>query len=211
MYVPKVFAEDRLEVLQTMIQTHPLATLIVSTEQGLEANHFPMVLHTELSEKGTLRAHIARANPLWKLLKPNSESLAIFQGDHTYISPSWYPTKQETGKAVPTWNYVAVHAYGNIKIIEDSDWLYAHLTALSDRHEANFPEPWAVTDAPENYIEKMIKAIVGIELPINRITGKWKISQNQPEGNQQGVMTGLNATQQPNAVKMASLIAHHRH
>jgi transcriptional regulator len=140
---------------------------------------------------GTLQGHVARANPLWQDFDKNVEVLVIFQGPDAYISPSWYATKKETGKAVPTWNYAVAHAYGTLRIIDDASWLRAQIETLTTHNEAPLPHPWAVTDAPGDYIEKMIAAVVGIEIEITRLNGKWKVSQNQPAENQAGVVEAL--------------------
>jgi len=181
MYVPDHFREDRPEVLQDAVQQIGFATLVT---QGLEANHLPMLL-----KDGVLRGHVARANPVWKA--GAGEALAIFLGPHAYVSPSWYPSKAETGKAVPTWNYLTVHARGTIAWIQDADWLRAHVTALSNTHEAGRAEPWAVSDAPASYVDALLRAIVGFELTITNIQGKWKMSQNRDAADRAGVREGL--------------------
>jgi transcriptional regulator len=181
MYVPDHFREDRADVLQQAMQRIGFATLVT---QGLQANHLPM-----LPEGGVLRGHVARANPVWN--DGNSEALAIFLGPHAYVSPSWYPGKAATGKAVPTWNYLTVHARGNIRWIQDAEWLRAHVTALSDSHEAPRDEPWKVSDAPGSYIDAMLRAIVGFELTITGLEGKWKLSQNRDTADRAGVREGL--------------------
>jgi transcriptional regulator len=181
MYVPDHFREDRPEVLQDAVRRIGFATLVT---QGLEANHLPMLL-----EGGILRGHVARANPVWKA--GAGEALAIFLGPHAYVSPSWYPSKAETGKAVPTWNYLTVHARGTIAWIQDGDWLRAHVTALSITHEAGRAEPWAVSDAPAGYIDALLRAIVGFELTVTHIQGKWKLSQNRDAADRAGVREGL--------------------
>jgi transcriptional regulator len=181
MYVPDHFREDRSEVLQDAMQRIGFATLVT---QGLEANHLPMLL-----QDGMLRGHVARANPVWKA--DAGEALAIFLGPHAYVSPSWYPSKAETGKAVPTWNYLTVHARGAINWIQDADWLRAHVTALSAAHEAGRAEPWAITDAPASYVDGLLRAIVGFELTIAKLEGKWKLSQNRDAADRAGVREGL--------------------
>lgn len=191
MYQPAHFQERRVEVLHDLMQAYPFATLVTNGPEGITANHLPMMLHPEISEQGTLRGHIARANPHWKDHDPASEVLAIFQGPHHYISPGWYPTKKEHGKAVPTWNYAVVHAHGPMKIIEDRDWLFEMVDSLTTHHEAGQKQPWAVNDAPEDYLNAMLKAIVGLEIPISRLEGKWKVSQNRSEADREGVIQGL--------------------
>jgi transcriptional regulator len=181
MYVPDHFREDRPEVLQDAVRRIGFATLVT---QGLEANHLPMLL-----QDGVLRGHIARANPVWKA--GAGEALAIFLGPHAYVSPSWYPSKAETGKAVPTWNYITVHARGAINWIQDGDWLRAHVTALSATHEAGRENPWAIGDAPANYVDGLLRAIVGFELTVAKLEGKWKLSQNRDAADRAGVREGL--------------------
>lgn len=193
MYQPAVFKEERLEPLHTLIRTHPLAALVVLGDDGLSANHIPMILDPGGTEKGILRGHIAKANPLWKEADSRIDALAIFQGPQAYVTPTWYPSKQAHGKAVPTWNYVVVHAYGPLRFVEDDNWLFEHLRSLSDEHEENRPSPWGVDDAPTGYLEKMRKAVIGFELPIRRLEGKWKVSQNKSPEDRAGVAQGLAA------------------
>jgi transcriptional regulator len=181
MYVPDPFREDRPDVMQDAIRRIGFATLVTT---GLEANHLPMLL-----QDGMLRGHVARANPVWK--GGDGAALAIFLGPHAYVSPGWYPSKAETGKAVPTWNYLTVHARGSIRWIHDADWVHAHVAALSDTHEAGRAKPWAVTDAPAAYIDSLARAIVGFEIAIETLEGKWKLSQNRSAADREGVRDGL--------------------
>src|SRR4051794_31500014 len=181
MYVPEMFREDRTDVLQAAVRRIGFATLVT---EGLDANHLPMLLQD--GEGGhVLRGHVARANPVWKA--GEGAALAIFLGPHAYVSPSWYPSKLETGKAVPTWNYIAVHARGPLRWVQDADWLRANVTALSNAHEAPRAEPWAVSDAPASYVEALLRAIVGFELTIESLTGKYKLSQNRDAADRAGV------------------------
>lgn len=205
MYLPAHFEEDRSEVLHALMREHPFATLIVQGADGLTADHLPLHLATEVAPHGALQGHVARANPLWQRAA-DSEVLMIFHGPQAYVTPSWYPTKHEHGKAVPTWNYVVVHARGRLRAIDDPVWLRRQLETLVDRHEAGFAEPWRITDAPPDYIDKMLAAIVGIEITLTGLTGKWKISQNQPEVNRAGVVAGLRQ-QGAEASPMAELVA----
>jgi transcriptional regulator len=191
MYIPNHFDEPRLDVMQALMLDYPLATLVISSADKVNANHIPLHWVDDGSEYGCLRGHVARANPLWKESEPNNEVLAIFQTENAYISPSWYASKQQTGKVVPTWNYAAVHAYGKLRIIDDSMWIRHQLEAMTAHHEAVFPEPWAVSDAPHDFIEKLIKQIIGIEITVTQLSGKWKVSQNQPAENQDAVIQGL--------------------
>ena len=203
MYLPAHFSEDRVEVLHALMREHPFATLVSKADDSLVADHLPLQLSTD----GTrLLGHVARANPLWKTATMQ-EVLVIFQGPQAYVSPSWYPGKHEHGKAVPTWNYVVVHARGQLTTIEDPQGLRALLDDLVDRHEGEFAAPWRVSDAPPDYIEKMLSAIVGIEIGIASLAGKWKTSQNQPEANRAGVVSGLRARGTDNANGMAALVA----
>jgi transcriptional regulator len=206
MYVPKQFDEPRVDVMHELIRARPLATLVTLTSSGLNANHIPLHLSESPTPFGTLRGHVARANPLLDDLLKDIEVLAVFHGPDTYITPSWYATKKETGKVVPTWNYVVVHAYGFLHVVDDASWLRAQLEALTAHNEASFPEQWAVSDAPHDFIEKLLCAIVGIEIVITRLSGKWKVSQNQPSQNQAGVIEGLNASELPDASSMAALV-----
>lgn len=181
MYVPDHFREDRPDVLQDAVRRIGFATMVTT---GMEANHLPMLL-----QDGMLRGHVARANPVWKA--GDGAALAIFLGPHAYVSPSWYPTKAETAKAVPTWNYLTVHARGHIRWIQDAAWLHTHVAALSDTHETGRAEPWAVADAPAGYIDGLVRAIVGFEIKIENLEGKWKLSQNRSAADQGGVRDGL--------------------
>ncbi|MGZ8172302.1 MULTISPECIES: FMN-binding negative transcriptional regulator [Methylobacter] len=207
MYIPSQFEQPDIEAMHELIRNRPLATLVTLGSNGIDANHIPLHLAPTQEPFGVLRGHIARANPLWRDLASDVETLAIFHGPDAYISPSWYATKQEAGKVVPTWNYAVVHAYGFLRIIDDAVWVRAQLEALTQQHEAAFPEPWAVSDAPEDFTGKLIEAVVGIEMVITRLTGKWKISQNQPPQNQRSVIQGLNARGQSEAVAMAALVS----
>ena len=200
MYLPKYFAETDVGVMHELMRAHPLATLVTQGPDGLDANHIPLHLDAGEGPNGTLRGHVARANPLAADATVNREILVIFKGPDSYISPSGYATKAEHGKVVPTWNYAAVHAYGELRLIDDADWLLAQLHALTAEHEAGLQRPWAVDDAPADYIGKMLGAIVGIEISIDRLVGKWKVSQNQPAVNQASLIAALDGQ------RMAELI-----
>jgi transcriptional regulator len=194
MYDVEAFREDRVEVLHALIQAHPLATLVTlgsNPAQGLEANHIPLLIDPEPTPWGTLRGHVARANPVWRTFNADTEVLAVFQGPQGYITPSWYPSKAQHGKVVPTWNYAVVHAHGPLKIFDDAEWLRTLVTRLTYGQEAQREKPWHVTDAPPGYIDAMLKAIVGIEIPVTRLQGKWKMSQNRPPQDLEGVIQGL--------------------
>jgi transcriptional regulator len=191
MYLPKHFEETRVDVLHGLIRAHPLAALVTLTAGGLDANHIPFEIDPDPAPFGTLRGHVARANSMWRDFSPGVDALVIFQGPGTYVSPSWYPSKQDGGKVVPTWNYAVVHAYGPLRVIDDARWLRGFVEQLTNRHEASLAAPWKVTDAPADYIEKMVTAIVGIEVPVARLAGKWKVSQNRPAHDRDGVVEGL--------------------
>jgi transcriptional regulator len=184
MYTPRHFAETRAEVLQGLIRDYPFATVVANAADGLAANHLPFEW-----VDGALHGHVARGNELARL--DGAGVLAIFQGPHGYISPNWYPTKQETHREVPTWNYAVAHVHGRLKVIEDASWLRALLERLTDRHEASEPQPWRVGDAPADHVEKMLRAIVGLEIIVERIEGKFKLNQNHPGRNRLGAIAGL--------------------
>ncbi len=202
MYDVEAFREDRAEVMHALIKAHPLATLVTQTARGLEANHIPFLIDPEPTPFGTLRGHVARANPVWRTLLADAEVLAVFQGPQGYITPSWYPSKVATGKVVPTWNYAMVHAQGPLKVYEDAEWLRKLVTRLTDSQEVLRAKPWHVTDAPDDYINTMLKAIVGIEIPVRRLQGKWKMSQNRLPQDHAGVVDGLTARDDAASVAM---------
>ena len=206
MYLPSHFAETRAEVLRELIRSHPLGTLITFGADGLNANHIPFEFDPHPAPVGTLRAHVARANPVWREFSREVEPLVIFQGPQIYITPSWYQTKKETGKVVPTFNYIMVHAYGTMRIFEDADWLRKFVGGLTDRFEATRTQPWAVSDAPEDFIAMQLRAIVGIEIQLTRLIGKWKTSQNRPAADQKGVVAGLRESDDAVAQAMAAAV-----
>jgi len=206
MFIPAHFEETRLEVLHDLVRRHPLATVVTLDPEGLNANHIPLELDPAPLPFGTLRGHVSRANPMWRNFSSDLDALVIFQGPEIYITPSWYQTKQDSGKVVPTWNYAVVHAYGPLRIIEDPDWLRSLVERLTDHNEAQRCEPWAVADAPGDYIEGQLRGIVGIEVAIARLLGKWKVSQNRPEADRKGVATGLQELGEFDAACMAELV-----
>ena len=197
MYVPKHFAETDVSKMHALMRANPLATLVSHGPDGLNANHVPLLLADAPAPFGTLQGHVARTNPLWQAGNVVGEVLVVFHGDESYISPSGYATKAEHGKVVPTWNYVAVHAFGELRVIDDPTWIFGQISALTATNEAALPQPWAVTDAPAEYIEKMLSAIVGIEITITRLLGKWKVSQNQPAANQASLIAALKKNGDP--------------
>ena len=191
MYIPPLHQEDRVDILHDAIRRTGLATLVTLTGDGLIASHVPMLLDPDRAPYGTLLGHLARPNPQARGATPGVQALAIFQGPDAYITPSWYATKRETGKVVPTWNYVTIHAYGPVEFFHDTERLRAIVTRLTDRQEQARAEPWAVTDAPADFIDGMLKGIVGFAVPITRLEGKWKMSQNRPAADRAGVIDGL--------------------
>jgi transcriptional regulator len=202
-YLPSHFTETRPEVLYALIQAQPLAVLVTAGAAGLDANHLPLCLALDAAGEATLLGHVARANPLWRFAGAELEALAIFQGPQAYVSPSWYPSKREHGKVVPTWNYVTVHAHGRLRIHDDAAWVRRLLDRLTGQMESPRAQPRAVSDAPPDYIEKMVAQVVGVELRVERLVGKWKVSQNQPAANRAGVIAGLEADGDAQAVAMA--------
>ena len=194
MYLPSHFEETRPEVLHELVRTHPLGLLITLGATGLQANPVPFMLDAAADGNATvLRAHVARANPVWREARTDVESLVVFQGPQADISPSMYPTKAATGKVVPTWNYVMVQARGTLRVVDEAPWLHALVTRLTDKHEAERAEPWAVSDAPDDYVQTMLRAIVGIEITLSALTGKWKVTQNRNQADREGVVAGLRA------------------
>jgi transcriptional regulator len=206
MYLPAHFAETRIEVLRGLVEAHPLGVLVTLGAEGLNANHLPFEWDPEPAPCGTLRAHVARANSLWKELSSGAQPLAIFQGPQHYITPSWYQTKKDTGKVVPTWNYLVVHAYGPMRVIDDAQWLGKFVGALTDRFESPRAQPWKVEDAPEDFIATQLKAIVGIEMTVEKLLGKWKASQNRPAQDRDGVVKGLRESHNAGAEFVANVI-----
>jgi len=211
MYVPAHFEEDRPEMLHALMRAHPLATIVTLTPAGLVANHIPLQFEVPARSggPGVLRGHVARANPLWTDAAAGVEALAVFQGPQGYISPSWYPTKKEHGKVVPTWNYCCVHAHGTLRIHDDPAWVRLLVAGLTAAHEAQMPQPWSIDDAPADFIDASLRNIVGIEIVIERLQGKWKISQNQPQRNRAGVVQAMTGRGTPEAAVMAELITRH--
>jgi transcriptional regulator len=206
MYQPPHFREDDLAVQHALIKAHPLGLLVTFGSDGLEANPIPFVLEASASSLGTLKAHLSRANPQWRNFDPAQEALVVFQGPETYITPSWYAAKREHGKVVPTWNYAIVQARGRLTIRDDPDWLLQQITTMTDMQAAPRPEPWNVNDAPVPFVAAQLKGIVGIEIEITRIEGKWKVSQNRAEADRLGVSAGLRLSQDDASHQMAELV-----
>lgn len=207
MYQPPLFREDRLDVMHALVRAHPFGLLISAGAGGLMANAVPFVLDEKASEKGTLRAHVARANPHWKeFTGVGCDCLVVFQGPQAYVTPSWYATKRATGKVVPTWNYAMVQVRGRCVAHEEAAWLRPQVEALTNGHEARRAEPWKVSDAPDDFIAMQLRGIVGIEIPISEIEGKWKVSQNRPEADKRGVHAGF-AAEGETLAEMTALVA----
>ncbi|VVN97152.1 FMN-binding negative transcriptional regulator [Pseudomonas fluorescens] len=206
MYNPNGFAIKDLHELQQQILDTRLAVVVTHDEQGLQASHLPLLFSPDQGPSGTLYGHFARANPQWKALQNGAEALVIFAGADAYVSPGFYPSKAEHGKVVPTWNYVAVHAYGTAEVFSDADRLLNLVSALTDRHEAGRDQPWKVADAPADYIDGMLKAIVGFALPIQRLEGKRKLSQNRSTADIAGVREGLAASPDAHDQALAHLM-----
>ena len=208
MYQPSQFVENRPEVLRSLVQAHPLGTLVTVGPDGLRADHIPFLIEDD-GDRTILRAHVARANPLWRDIAADTQALVIFQGPSRYITPSWYATKRETGKVVPTYNYMVVHAHGTLRAIDDPAWVRSLVERLTDHFESGRSAPWAVSDAPDEFVTQQLRAVVGIELPVTRIEGKWKVSQNRPAADRAGVVEGLRETGDPAAEVMASAVEAH--
>lgn len=205
MHIPKIFNQDDGALLKSVMCDYPFATVFTHSKTGLDAHHIPLLLN-RVEGRDVLQGHIAKANPLWQNLPDMSDVLAVFSGPNCYISPNYYPTKKATAKAVPTWNYIAVHVNGVMRYIHDKPWNLTMIDNLTRQHEANQMQPWSTDDAPEGYIDKMLAAIVGLEIEIVSIKGQWKLSQNQPEINRQGVVEGLFKEDQAQSQKIATLV-----
>ena len=206
MYEPTPHRQDDLAALHKLIATRTLGLLISCGAQGLLANAIPFLLDGRASRLGTLQCHVARANPQWRDLAHVDEALIVFNGPDQYISPSWYATKRETGKVVPTWNYLTVQARGRPRVIEDAQWLRAQIEALTDGQERPRAQPWAVGDAPQDYIQSQLRMIVGVEIEISAIAGKWKVSQNRPAADRAGVIAGLGEAADSDAEAIARAV-----
>lgn len=209
MYQPPHFNETRLEVLHALIRAHPLGLLISNSAEGPVADPIPFLLDADAGTRGRLRAHLARANPHWRLIaeNPSAKVLIVFQGSDAYVTPSWYETKRQTGKVVPTWNYATVQVRGTARIRDDSTWLARQIADLTGQQEHGRGEQaWAVSDAPPEFIQAQIKGIIGLEIAVEDITGKWKVSQNRPVADREGVATGLDHETAPRSPDMATLV-----
>jgi transcriptional regulator len=206
LYQPPQFDETRLEILHDLMRAYPLAVLITPGADGIVANHIPVQTVAGPAPYGLLRGHVARGNSVWRDFRASDEALAIFQGPQVYISPSLYPTKRRTGEVVPTWDYAVVHARGTLRFIEDRDWLRTLVGGLTEAHEAVRPLPWKIDDAPHEYLEGMLSAIVGFEMSISSLSGKWKVSQNRDRADQLGVIEGLRAAPDEPSREIADML-----
>jgi transcriptional regulator len=208
MYMPSHFSEERIEVLHALIQAHPLAALVSLQDGELEANHIPFLISAPTAEAphGVLRGHVARNNPVWQSAASSQDALLIFQGAQAYISPRWYEEKQRSGSVVPTYNYAVVHAHGPMRIVEDRQEFLRLLSDLSDNFERKFDQPWKVSDAPAEYVDRMMDMIVGIEIPVRRISGKWKTSQNKSTQDRVNMVDGLREKQDPASHALADVM-----
>lgn len=206
MYVPRYHQPGAHAGLHALMQAHPLAAWVCHTASGLVANHVPFVLDAARGPHGTLMGHVARANPLWRQLGPGVPSVLMFRGTQSYISPGWYPGKAAHGRVVPTWNYEVAHAHGVARVVQDRDWLLDMLDRLTAAQEAARPAPWQPADAPADYLEQMLRAIVGIEIPIDRMEGRRKLSQDEDLPDRHGTVVGLRQLGSDEACAMATLV-----
>jgi transcriptional regulator len=206
MYLPASYREERRDVQFDLLRAHPLGLLVSAGPGGLMANPVPFTVYPD-EGAGVIRAHVARANPQWQELASGAECLVVFSGPHAYISPSWYPSKAENHRSVPTWNYATVHVWGKPQLHEDAAWLRRQIDDLTQAHESGRPQPWKVSDAPPDFVAAQLQAIVGIEIAITRLEAKWKMSQNRTAADRAGVVAGLQAEGTPAAANVAELVA----
>jgi transcriptional regulator len=207
MYLPSHFVEPRLTELHQLMRSRPLATIVADRGHGLDAEHIPLLLDDSRGDYGILQGHVAKANPIWREVRDGAEVLVLFHGPQHYVSPNWYPSKREHGKAVPTWNYAVVHARGRIHWKPEGEWLREMLERMTNRHEQAQAQPWRVTDAPREYIERQLQAIVGFEIAISSLTGKWKLSQNRSVMDRAAVISALQGESSSDASEMAKQMA----
>lgn len=206
MYIPSAFNEDDLATLHRQIEGTRLAILVTFGSRGLQANHVPLLFNPDQGTNGTLHGHLSKANPQWREMEAGAEALVIFPGPDAYVSPTFYPSKAEHGQAVPTWNYLAIHAYGIPEVFHDAQRLRELVSILTAKHEAGRPQPWTLEDAPPDYIAKMLNAIVGFTIPITRLEGKRKLTQNRSAADIAGVQAGLAASSELNDNEIAQLM-----
>lgn len=209
MYIPPLFREDRSEHLSALMRENPLATLVTLGHSGLMASHIPLIYEPVTDSPGMLHGHVARANTQWQEVRPDVEALAIFHGPEAYVSPTWYPSRQQTGRVVPTWNYAVVHAYGRLESYSDALRLRQHVELLTTTYEAGFPSPWTVNEAPKDFIDGLIQGIVGIDIHITRLEGKYKVSQNRSAEDRAGSVQGLLSLGDPESTAIAHLACIH--
>jgi transcriptional regulator len=205
-HIPKHFDQSEVPAIQELILRNPLGALVTAGPRGISATHIPFELSPISGPYGSLLGHVARENPVWSEVPESSDVLVIFQGPNAYISPSWYPSKKKHGKVVPTWNYVVAHAYGRMRAKIDRSWVRSHIERLTAREEMGFSHPWSVDDAPAEFAEKLLAAVVGIEIEITRFEAKWKVSQNRPQEDRAGVAEGLRKQGTSEAESMASYV-----
>lgn len=210
-YLPEHFAETDIEALHGLIRQFPLGTLITVGSEGLTANHIPVVLDARAGTHGRLLAHVARNNPVWRDHDPEHGALVVFQSVDAYVSPNWYVTKRETGEVVPTWNYLVVHAYGSLIVHDDAKWIRGQAGMLTKQQEASQARPWKMADAPQAYTAANLAQIVGLEIPITRLVGKSKASQNRRDDDREGAIAGLRGTGDPGDAAMAERMDAIRH
>jgi transcriptional regulator len=206
MYQPDDFRVEDVSEMHALMRARPFAALVSSGSAGFYASHLPTVLKDE-GPCGVIECHLARANPHWKDLAEGNEALMIFQGPEGYITPNWYPSKGQHGKAVPTWNFAVVHAYGRPEVMKDKDWLLQHVSELTAQQESSEAKPWAPSDAPATYIETMLRGIVGFRFAITRLEGKWKMSQNREVQDRVGVVKGLSARAVGDDLEIAEVVS----
>lgn len=209
MFVREMHQEKRLDVLHSLIRSYPLGTWVSTSDAELNVNHIPFAIDPLDGEFGTLLGHVARANPQWKSAREKIPDVIVFRGPQSYITPSWYPSKAEHGKVVPTWNYSVVAAHGHPEFIDDRMFLTEHLNRLTKEHEASRKSPWAMKDAPETFTEKLVSGVIGVRFPIQRLEGKWKTNQSSSDADKAGVIAGLLERGDDDAVAMASLVKKH--
>lgn len=210
MYTPPAFAEHRPDAMFDLIASHPLGVMVSRSDSGLFATHLPFLVDRTRGAHGMLWGHVARANPHHRLAADGDEVLVVFSGPDAYITPEWYATKAETGRVVPTWNYVAVHVHGTVRFVDDLEHLQRHLEALTLAHEGKREHPWAVADAPADYVHAQKKGIVGVEVTITRLEGKWKMSQNRSAADIEGVVQGLSASASAQERAVGEMVAERR-
>ncbi len=203
---PPIFSEDRVEVMHELMRVHPFATVVSAALGPLSADHVPLVLHDDEGPRGLLRGHIAVSNPLFRETEGPIDVLTLFQGPQTYVTPSWYASKKEHGKVVPTWNYVVVHARGQLRFKRETAWVLRHLNDLTAQHESHRPEPWAVSDAPDDFIARQLRGLVGFEIEIEDLQGTWKVSQNKAVSDWTGVRDGLEGSDDADAHSIGALV-----